>query len=120
VCLKSTALEQRRHRYESNGCRWTKGSLWRVVELLVAAVVAVSAGAAIVCALKGKWAFFFLSILLWPVVPVIGAIRIAKPTSWWARRYYDTEKRRQARERFPYDTVGPRSSPENRKGPSRI
>jgi hypothetical protein len=39
--------------------------------------------------LKGKLGFAFagligvLNVLWW-----IGAIRLAKPTSWWARRYY--------------------------------
>jgi hypothetical protein len=79
-----------------------------VVELLVAAVVAISVAGAIVCALKGKWGFFFLSIVLWPVLPLIGAIRVAKPTSWWAKGYYEADKRRLSRQRFPYDTVGPR------------
>jgi hypothetical protein len=41
----------------------------------------------VICGLKGKWGMlvggFFLGIL-WPV----GAIRLAKPNSWWARENY--------------------------------
>ena len=56
------------------------------------------------CFLKGKlvfgliWLFGFLIPLAW-----IGAVRIALPTSWWARRYYPpgSPKAQLSRERFP-------------------
>jgi len=35
------------------------------------------------------------------VWPVIGAIRLAKPNSTWARRYYGSEKMQLAHMRFP-------------------
>ena len=52
-----------------------------------------------VTALKGKWGVFALGFLVWPAW-VLGAIRLAKPDSWWARRFYDEEKLRRARERI--------------------
>jgi hypothetical protein len=42
-----------------------------------------------ISALKGKYVFAFagiigvLNVLWW-----VGAVRLAKPNSWWARRYY--------------------------------
>jgi hypothetical protein len=53
----------------------------RILEAAVALVFPV------VCAMKGKWGFVILGFAL-PVVWVIGAVRLAKPSSWWARRYY--------------------------------
>jgi hypothetical protein len=54
----------------------------------VLAILALMLGAIVVNGLKGKWGFVvggFLIHLLWP----IGAIRLAKPGSWWATRFYD-------------------------------
>lgn len=39
------------------------------------------------CLLKGKVATGTVGILLWPMA-LIGALRLAKPGSWWARRWY--------------------------------
>ena len=53
----------------------------------------------VVTALKGKWGFFvagFLIQLFW----FIGAIRLAKPGSWWARRFYEGDKLARAQARF--------------------
>jgi hypothetical protein len=44
-------------------------------------------GVLVLCGLKGKWGFVALGFLM-PAFWVIGAIKIAKPRSWWARRYY--------------------------------
>jgi hypothetical protein len=43
--------------------------------------------ALVVCGLKGKWGFVVLGFF---VVPLwfIGAVKIAKPRSWWAHHYY--------------------------------
>lgn len=67
--------------------------------------------------LKGKVELFFVALvvgvipLLLGVFPFVGTvfaiavcIRLAKPNSWWARRWYGTEKMAAAWERFP-DTV---------------
>jgi len=51
--------------------------------LLIGGLLAVGA----ICAMKGKWVFFALgwfSGIFW----IIGAIRIAKPRSRWARKHY--------------------------------
>jgi signal peptidase I len=50
---------------------------------------------AVVTALKGKWGLLAVGLLL-PPVWVFGAVRLARPGSWWARRYYDEERRARA------------------------
>jgi signal peptidase I len=50
---------------------------------------------AVVTALKGKWGMLAVGLLL-PPVWAFGAVRLARPGSWWARRYYDDEKRQRA------------------------
>jgi len=59
----------------------------------------------VICFLKGKPGFgalgilgFFLPVIGW--VAIIGATRIAKPDSWWARKYYGPEKMNIAHQRF--------------------
>jgi bacteriorhodopsin len=54
-----------------------------VVAALVLTVLTVLTGA--VTALKGKWGFFFLGLFIGPLW-IIGAIRPAKPDSYWARK----------------------------------
>jgi hypothetical protein len=44
-------------------------------------------GTLVVCGMKGKWGFVLLGFGV-PVLWVIGAVKLAKPTSWWASRYY--------------------------------
>jgi hypothetical protein len=40
-------------------------------------------------------------VSLWAVIPpIVGAIKIAKPDSFWARRFYDAQKLEIARKRF--------------------
>ena len=61
--------------------------------------IALEAVSAVVTALKRKWWFFGLGFainLLW----YIGAIRLAKPDSYWARRFYSPTKMANAQERF--------------------
>jgi hypothetical protein len=41
----------------------------------------------VICALKGKWGFVVVGFAL-PIFWIIGAVKLAKPRSWWARRYY--------------------------------
>ncbi|MDQ2700936.1 MAG: hypothetical protein M3Y23_06370 [Actinomycetota bacterium] len=48
----------------------------------------------VVNAMKGKWWFAVGSIVI-PLVffaALVGAVRLAKPTSFWARRLYDREQ----------------------------
>jgi hypothetical protein len=61
--------------------------------------IAVGLGCLTVCWLKGKRGLFVLSFLV-PLIPFIGAIRLAKPNSYWAERWYDADKMEQAEQRF--------------------
>jgi hypothetical protein len=68
-------------------------------------ILALLASTAVICFLKGKPVFGILGVLallfggfsLWAL---IGACRIAKPTSWWARKKYGPEKMDIAHRRF--------------------
>ena len=62
----------------------------------VIAVVLVTA-----CAMKGKWGMIVMGIF--PIVGVtwfVGAIRLAKPSSYWALRWYGEPKMAEAEQRF--------------------
>ena len=85
------------------------------------AVVAGYLGLAVICGFKGKPIFTAIALLapFLPLVgmlpgyvtvllPVIGAIRLAKPHSSWARKYYGENKMRIARDRFPKAASVPR------------
>lgn len=76
------------------------GPLELLTGVLVAAVLLVPS---VVCWLKGKrlWATVGF-ITAWHWIPVF---RLAKPDSWWARRYYDDRKMYRARLRFARDLV---------------
>jgi len=55
--------------------------------------------AAAICAMKGKWVFFALgwfSGLFW----IVGAMRLAKPRSRWAKRRYGDVDLERAQRRF--------------------
>jgi hypothetical protein len=56
---------------------------------------------AVIAALKGKYLFAVAGMIA-PMISLIGAIRLAKPGSWWARRRYEpaSEKAERAQERF--------------------
>lgn len=63
-------------------------------------VVCALLGFGVVCAMKGKWVFFALGWftgIFW----IVGALRLAKPGSWWARRWYGERELAQAQRRFP-------------------
>ena len=59
-----------------------------------------SVGAAVACATKGKWVMAALGVLLWPV-GLVGAVRLARPDSLWARHLYGPAEMARARRRFP-------------------
>lgn len=66
---------------------------------IVFAVAALVLALPVICALKGKWGFLLLGLLIhwfW----VFGAIRLAKPESWWARHRYGADKLVRAESRF--------------------
>jgi hypothetical protein len=53
----------------------------------------------VICAMKGKWVFSvvgFFSGIFW----IIGASRLAKPNSFWARRWYEGVEIAEAERRF--------------------
>ncbi len=50
--------------------------------------------------LKGRYVLFAVGLLLSGFVWWITALRLAEPSSWWARRMYDDEKLARARDRF--------------------
>jgi hypothetical protein len=52
-----------------------------------------------VCIFKGKLATGLIGVVV-PVVAAIGALRLAKPSSVWARRRYSAAKLSRARRRF--------------------
>lgn len=49
---------------------------------------------------KGQRAAFWLGFLLLGMIWIVAACRLAKPSSWWARRFYDVKKVERAEERF--------------------
>jgi high-affinity Fe2+/Pb2+ permease len=60
--------------------------------------------------MKGKRVFAVIGIIMlfvpgMSLLPVIGAIRVARPNSTWARKYYGPEKMQIARARFPKDAL---------------
>ena len=63
------------------------------------AVVALNIVLSCVTCLKGKLTLGLLSIFL-PPVGLVTAVRLARPRSIWAQRFYGKEKTRRARERF--------------------
>ncbi|MBV9594980.1 MAG: hypothetical protein JO147_14430 [Actinobacteria bacterium] len=69
---------------------------WTSVGLL-----AVSVAFSVVCLLKGKMVFGIVGIVFNPL-SIVGAIRLAKPDSWWARRFYAQRPKRMARSRSRY------------------
>ncbi|HET9254135.1 MAG TPA: hypothetical protein VFO16_02900 [Pseudonocardiaceae bacterium] len=50
-------------------------------------------------AMKGKWGFFAIG-WIFPIFWIVGAIRLAMPDSYWARRFYSPAKMNEARYRF--------------------
>lgn len=68
---------------------------------LVALIVCLDITCLVITILKGKYWFAAIGILLHPLW-YIGAVRLAKPGSRWARRY-DEDKRRASIARFPAD-----------------
>ncbi len=65
----------------------------------VAIVLAFHFAWVIVAVLKGKLKVGLVGIVV-PLVALVAAIRLAKPTSFWARRRYDEKKMARARHRF--------------------
>jgi hypothetical protein len=69
--------------------------------ITVAAALAIVLSLAVLSALKGKYLFAVAGMIA-PFISLIGAIRLAKPGSWWARRRYreGSAKAAKAKERY--------------------
>jgi len=72
-------------------------SAWAVV-----IVVAVNLLFVVITILKGKLPMALIGIFM-PFIALIGAWRVAKPTSWWARRRYTPGSRKDLRSRRRFD-----------------
>lgn len=58
----------------------------------------VNAGLVAVCVVKGKYRTALFGIFV-PTVSVVGAVRLGRPTSRWARRFYSPARRQRAEAR---------------------
>jgi hypothetical protein len=67
---------------------------------IIAALVVLWVVPIVITALKGKQGVVLAGVFFHPCWWV-GAIRLAKPDSFWARRFYDDEKLGRAHDRFP-------------------
>jgi hypothetical protein len=56
-------------------------------------------GYTIICLLKGKIATGLISLPV-PMIAFVGAVRLARPSSFWARRFYSGRKMARSEERF--------------------
>jgi hypothetical protein len=60
---------------------------------------AIDIGLLVVCWLKGKPGMVIAGLFV-PLVGLIGAVRLAKPGSYWAWHWYDPDKMAEAQRRF--------------------
>ena len=70
--------------------------------LATAAIVTVVLALSVVCFVKGRVVLGVVGLFV-PVVAAVGAVRLARPASPWARLRYDAAKRRRAAARFAPD-----------------
>jgi hypothetical protein len=64
---------------------------------------------ALATAAKGRGWLLLLGFVATPIVWIYATVRLAAPSSIWARRWYDAEKFSRARSRFGSDDAGRRS-----------
>ena len=70
-------------------------------EVLLALLLIWALAALVICVLKKKIIMAIISLVIGGgVIQTIGALRLAKPESWWARRFYDEIKLQRSRERY--------------------
>ena len=67
-------------------------------------VVVVHISYTIICMLKGKIPTGLIGLVI-SIVSLVGAIRLAKPSSYWAKRFYDEKKLAKAEARFAAEDV---------------
>lgn len=69
--------------------------------LLVLAVLMVTVGVpAGITWSKGQRAAFWLGFLVIGLIWLVAALRLARPDSWWAHRFYGPQKMERARRRY--------------------
>jgi hypothetical protein len=85
---------------------------------LIVGYHALSAVSAVICLAKGKWIVGVVGFLLWPV-GLVGALRLARPGSRWARHIYERDKLERAIERYRVQEPpgAPGSIPEREQTP---
>jgi hypothetical protein len=54
----------------------------------------------VITAMKGQWVLLIAGFVTVGLVWFIAACRLAKPGSYWARRFYDPEKLARSRARY--------------------
>jgi hypothetical protein len=62
-------------------------------------VVVIHIGYTIICMLKGKIPTGLIGLVI-PIISLVGSIRLAKPSSYWAKRFYSEKKLAKAEARF--------------------
>lgn len=78
-----------------------EGSVNRDGLWLVSIFVVFHIGYTIICMLKGKLVTGLIGLPM-TGIGLVGAIRLAKPSSFWAKRFYDDKKMARANERFAH------------------
>ncbi len=78
------------------------GGVEDIIDLILSQAVALFF--VVICLRKGKLMWGVFGIYLLPVA-IIGACRLAKPGSGWAKKKYDDEKMARSQERYDKDTT---------------
>jgi hypothetical protein len=84
------------------GASLVTGGLWTAEWWSSIAGIAINLVLCVICLLKGKVITGVIGIVI-GVVALVGAIRLAKPGSWWALHRYATQPRRASRSLQRYD-----------------
>lgn len=89
---------------------------WAIPIIILWSLIAFSI---LFCAVKGKFGFVLLAVLIPTIglpLSIIGAIRLAKPRSWWARHMYDRRVMSEAIDRHePRIDLGHYPAPKTRR-----
>jgi hypothetical protein len=84
------------------GASLVTGGIWTAEWWSSMAGIAINLVLCMICLLKGKVVTGVVGIAI-GIVALVGAIRLAKPGSWWAVRRYSTRPRRASRSERRYD-----------------
>ena len=84
------------------GTSFVTGALWTAEWWSSIAGIAINLVFCVICLLKGKTVTGVTGIFI-SVVAIVGAIRLAKPGSWWATHRYASRPRRARRAALRYD-----------------